>query len=199
MALKNNEKIKFETMLLMFKNLINAGMDLNVVKTAISQQIKDFEVETKHLVKFIETPEGVSMEAVDISKDFLRIRFQNAENKVLRAKIHGINLDIKIWKIDSKDRQEISVSNKELVTALNALTIKISELKKDLCSLEQMDILDNLDGLNSLITAPHITVNEDKEIANRDDSLEDLEAEQNSWLSSASETEDAEDAENAED
>ena len=135
MALKNADKVKFNIMSEMFDGLVASGMDLEIVKSAIDSQVKAFEAESNHQVRFVEVDGKFKMEVLDLSKDFVRVRNQNEENKVLRTKIQGVGIDVKLWKLN-----DFEFTNEELSSSLRALADEIDGLSDTLSGMEPCDV-----------------------------------------------------------
>jgi len=139
MALKISEQAVFDVINKSFSGMISAGMNLDLVKDILGEQIKSFEQSTKYKVNFVineDESEG-SLEMIDLSKDFLRIRNPNEDTKVLRTKVEGVGIEIKVFKKD-----DYKFSNLEIINALKSLTEKVEKIKLVLSEQDVSDIND---------------------------------------------------------
>lgn len=99
--------------------------------------IEEFEHDTNHKI-IIDIVNGKPIFiTIDLSKDYLRTRNPNEESQVLRAKVQGIMIEIKIQKAS-----EFNHSNKNIAESLIALSEKISEMSAELNTLGSSDIKD---------------------------------------------------------
>jgi len=134
MALKKEDRVRLEGLEKTFTMLVTNGMDAETIKNMMQPQFDEFESITGSKVK-AHFGDNASLEVLDLSKDFLRIRFPNEDNRVLRAKIQGVGVEVKLFK-----RDDFEFGNDDVVSALRALADEVSELPMPLNSLEMCDV-----------------------------------------------------------
>lgn len=136
MALGKIDNVKFESLSQTLSMLLQHDTELETVKLMLAPQISDFEESSNHKVKFVtRDDESVILEALNLSKDFVRTRKPNSETQVLRAKIQGVGIDVKLFK-----EKDYIFSNEEIISALRALVDEISEVDVEFNTLGNSDV-----------------------------------------------------------
>ncbi len=138
MALKKEDKVRLEGLEKTFLMLVTNNMDSEQIMTMMQPQFDEFESITGNKLKpnFGDNP---SIEVLDLSKDFLRIRYPNDENRVLRTKIQGVGIEVKLFKAD-----EFSFGNSDVASALRALADEVDAAPFELNELEPCDVRDEI-------------------------------------------------------
>ena len=144
MALKNNAKVRFEVMNQTFGSLIANNLDLETAKGIIGAQVEEFEKETNHKINYEVNGASGKLVLLDLSKDFVRTRMQNEDNQVLRAKLQGVPMDVKLWK-----RDDFEFSNEDIVSALRALANEVEAMPVELITLKHEDVRSHIAELTS--------------------------------------------------
>lgn len=137
MALKAIDKVKFDTLQATFSGMVAGGMEIGVIKGILSAQVVEFEAATNNKVKYVVDGTVGTLELTNLSKDFLRIRNPNEETKVIRAKVEGVGIDIKVFKAE-----DYEFSNEEVISALKALTAELEGSSVTFSEQEPCDLRD---------------------------------------------------------
>ena len=135
MALKVTDKARFDTLESSIKGMVSAGVDLETVKAGFAEQIRFFEQETGVLIKLRGEGEDFEVGIIDSSKDFVRVRSSNPENKVLRTKILGVGIEVKTFK-----KCEFEHSNKEIHDSLIALAEIVLSSPVDFAKCDNLNV-----------------------------------------------------------
>ena len=135
MALKSKDKVRFESIKASIIGMLSANVGIELVKAGMKSQIEEFEKETGQIVRILSKDNEHSVDLIDKSKDFLRIRNTNPENKVLRTKVSGVGIEIKIFKAE-----EFSHSNEIISEALRELAEQVSNREEELSELEPCEL-----------------------------------------------------------
>lgn len=177
MALKAIDKVKFDTLQATFSGMVAGGMDIDAIKGILSAQVVEFEAETNNKVKYVVDGTIGTLELTNLSKDFLRIRNPNEETKVIRAKVEGVGIDIKVFKAE-----DYEFSNEEIISALKALTVELEDSSVVFSEQEPCDLRD-LASEKSTDDEPEITDSEEdidepeEAIGENEESSEEIELE----------------------
>jgi hypothetical protein len=134
MALKKEDKIRLDSLKKTFTMLVTNGIDEGQVLTMMGDQIDEFESITSSKLK-VQFGEDPKIEIVDLSKDFVRTRLSNEDNHVLRAKVEGVPVDVKIFK-----RDDFIFTNIEIISALRILADEVESLDVELTTLGHADV-----------------------------------------------------------
>jgi hypothetical protein len=135
MALSKIDNIKLKGLQSTLDVLVSLKKTNQEILEIMSAQIKEFEQETNHKIMMNIANEKAIFITIDLSKDYLRTRNPNEESQVLRAKVQGIMIEIKIQK-----ENEYNHTNKHMAESLIALSEKISEMSTELNILGSSDI-----------------------------------------------------------
>lgn len=130
MALSKIDQVRFDGLQQTLNMLTGSGMPVAQIKLMMSPQIDEFQRSTNHKVRYIEDGQNIKFELLNLSRDFVRVRGVE-DAKVLRAKINGVPVDVKITKGD-----EFSFSNDEIVETLRALADEVSNLSVEVRTLD---------------------------------------------------------------
>tara|TARA_B100001245_G_scaffold236653_1_gene229261 strand:- start:21143 stop:21685 length:543 start_codon:yes stop_codon:yes gene_type:complete len=142
-ALKKEDKVRLEVIEKTFSMLVSNNMSDEQVLSMMQPQFDDFETITGHKLKPVFEPEP-SISVLDLSKDFLRIRYPNEDNRVLRAKVEGVSIEVKLFKND-----DFSFTNNDVVSALKSLSEKVDILPVELKDLEPCDVKEKVSEIES--------------------------------------------------
>jgi hypothetical protein len=135
MNLKPIEQAKFQAITTTVNTLKNANLPHEAVVNAVSTQISDFETTTRYVVKIHEEAQGGEfVTLIDTKKDFIRARPSGDTGQVLRAKVYGVPIDVKALKTG-----EYSFTNAQLADALDALSVLVRKLDKEVISADITD------------------------------------------------------------
>lgn len=116
--------------------LYKMNLSKEAICEAMKEQIAEFEQSSKHLVKILQQPIDDSyIELVDLRKDFVRTRTPNEESLVLRTKIKGIPIEVKLFK-----KNEYQFSNESVADALRSLADEVETFEFELSTLENNDV-----------------------------------------------------------
>lgn len=137
MALKKDQQQSLNFLTLMATRILESSEDISLEKAleTIAQDIKDFQEDTNTLLHPEVVDGKVVFNIVSLNKDFLRTRKPNDEALNLRAKKHGVGIDVKLVKAG-----DFSHDNSYVVTALRALADDIEGLGFELKELENEDL-----------------------------------------------------------
>jgi hypothetical protein len=128
MALKPIEAVKFNAINQTVAGLKAANLPAETILSVVSAQIADFEASTTYRVTLEQEalPDGSFLSLIDTRKDFIRARKSGEAFKVLRAKIFGIPVDVKV----AKDG-EFSHTNAQVAATLIELAARVLALPKE--------------------------------------------------------------------
>lgn len=179
MALNKIDNVKFDSLSQTLSMLLQHGTELEVVKTMLAPQISDFEESSKHKVKFVIDGETVKLTALNLSRDYLRTRNPNDEQQVLRTKVEGVSIEVKLFKKD-----DFLQTNEDVVNALRALADEVSDLSVELNTLGTSDVRnlgqndseldsDDSDDLDELDSEDTNDLSDDSDLESSDSSPED--------------------------
>ena len=128
MALSKIDTVKFKSLSQTLSMLLQHETSLETAKVMLGEQISDLEDSSNHMIKFITLDDdSVALEVLDLSKDFVRTRNPNSETQVLRAKIQGVGIDVKLFK-----EGDFKFSNQEAIDAIRALAAEVEGLPFEL-------------------------------------------------------------------
>lgn len=130
MALNKLDQVRFDGLQQTLNMLVASSIPMPQIKVMMAPQIADFEASSNHKLRFVVDGDQVLLSVVNMSKDFVRVRGVE-DAKVLRTKIIGVPIDVKITKAD-----EYSFSNEAIVEALRALADKISFIGVEVNTLD---------------------------------------------------------------
>ncbi len=138
MAYKPAEQAKLEHIIKTISMLQDFKIEPSQIKDKINAEfVPDFEKATS--TKFIfEKGESLEFKIVDLSKDYLRVRDSNEENKVFRTRVFGVHIEVKTFKKD-----EFELSNEEIAFSLEQLAAKIRDCNVVLSKAESCDLDDS--------------------------------------------------------
>lgn len=135
MNLKPIEQAKFQAITTTVSALKTASLPHEAVVNAVATQISDFESTTRYVVKIHEEAQnGEFVTLIDTKKDFIRARPSGDTGQVLRAKVYGVPIDVKALKTG-----EYSFTNAQLADALDALSVLVRKLDKEVISADITD------------------------------------------------------------
>lgn len=169
MALKQTDIIRFEGLNQTASILRANGFDFTATEAAMAAQLTEFEATARHKVKLLKEPvDGVFLEVIDLSRDFIRTRKPNEESLVLRTKIQNVPIEVKLVKDGEYCFDNTSVANalRELAKEVESISFALSELDNEdvraLMSEEQGNEGDR-SSENEKQDTQTTSVNEDKE------------------------------------
>lgn len=122
MALNKLHQIRFDGLQQTFTMLQTNGIPLPQIKSMMQSQMDDFRNITNHKITFAQNGDSVELGLLNLAKDFVRVRGTD-EFKVLRTKINGVPVDVKISKVD-----DFLFSNEDISAALRALADEVDAL-----------------------------------------------------------------------
>lgn len=136
MALKQADQIRYDSLVALITTLKNLGHDYHTILGAAAPQIKEFQDETGLGVRL---KSNFDVELIDRRKDFLRIRSPNSESKVLRTKVDGVAIDVKIFKEGDYD-----FDNAAIEASLRALADEVSSIEKPLVDFPDCEVKEHI-------------------------------------------------------
>lgn len=142
MALKQADQIRYDSLVTLITTLKNLEHDYHTILGAAASQIKDFEKETGLGVR---VKSNFEVELIDRRKDFMRIRSPNTESKVLRTKIDGVAIDVKIFK-----EGDYEFDNSAIETALRLLADEVSDIGRPLVEFPDCEVKEHIKELSDL-------------------------------------------------
>lgn len=139
MALKQADQIRYDAIATMINTLKNLDHDYHTVLGAVAPQIADFEKSTGQAVRI---KSNFEIELIDRRKDFLRVRSPNSESKVLRTKVDGVAIDVKIFKEGDYD-----FDNETIASSLRRLAEEVSGISKSLVEFPDCEVKAHLEEI----------------------------------------------------
>jgi hypothetical protein len=180
MAYKPAEQAKLDHIIKTISMLQDFKIEPSQIKDKINAEfVPEFEKATS--TKFIfEKGESLEFKIVDLSKDYLRVRDSNEENKVFRTRVFGVHIEVKTFKKD-----EFELNNEEIAFSLEQLAAKIRGCNVVLSKTESCDLDDSHFGEQS--AAEEAETDKAEQASQEDKEAEEAQAEQDSAEGSASE------------
>lgn len=169
MALKQADQIRFDAIANLIGTLKNLGHDYNTVLGAAAPQIAEFQESTGQAVR---VKSNFDIELIDRRKDFLRIRSPNSESKVLRTKVDGVSIDVKIFK-----EGDFDFDNETIASSLRRLAEEVSGISKPLVEFPDCEVNDHLKTLEGDSTQEQAESEEESEGELQEDREESEDAE----------------------
>lgn len=130
MALSKTDQVRFDGLKQTLTMLSGSGMELEQIKGMMAPQFADFQALTNQKVNVVETENGLSLELLNLSRDFVRVR-GTEDLKTLRTKIQGVPVDVKVVKTN-----DYTFSNEDIVSALRALADEVEALTIEVNTLD---------------------------------------------------------------
>lgn len=144
MALKQADQIRFDALATLIETVKNLGHDYNTVLGAAAKQIAEFQEATGQAVR---VKSNFEIELIDRRKDFMRIRSPNSESKVLRTKVDGVAIDVKIFKEGDYD-----FDNETIASSLRRLAEEVSGIQKPLVGFPDCEVKDHLEEVSGPVS-----------------------------------------------
>ena len=120
MAYKQGDQAKLDFIDKTISILSNLKLSPDQIQAQVLLELApDFEASTGHKIVFNDG-DSTTYKILDLSKDYMRIRDSNEDNKVLRTRCHGVHIEIKTFKKD-----EFNLTNDEIAYALEELAKKV--------------------------------------------------------------------------
>ena len=115
--------------------MIGGGLPIEQIQSMMAPKVAELENEANVKLNLVSTESGASFDVVDLSKDYVRVREPNAESKVLRCKVLGVEIDVKTFK-----EGKFEFNNEDVVKALRSLADEVEDLPVEINTLENVDV-----------------------------------------------------------
>lgn len=150
MALKAADLVRFDALQLTASILGKNGFTPEAIENSIKNELLEFQTITKNKARVAVGDDGaVFIELTDLRKDFIRTRKPNDDALVLRTRIQGVPVEIKLFK-----QEEYDFDNASVVSALRALADEIASVPFRLSELGNSDVRELIE-LHESVSSDH--------------------------------------------